>query len=138
MQCVAQYLLAGARVCGQVLLSSWRFWSPQLAGAARADVKMSGAFVADAACPATQAIKSGKNPGNVSTEAGQSYQLLAGNKDAPTHYLIRVPGADPERRWVKISCGHVTGGSAATAAGAPADQGKPSAPASGNPNMSSR
>ncbi|MER9959455.1 hypothetical protein NKJ72_00655 [Mesorhizobium sp. M0045] len=25
---------------------------------------------------------------------------------APTHYLIRVPGADPERRWVKISCGH--------------------------------
>lgn len=103
-----------------------------VAGAARADVKMSGAFVADAACPATQAIKSGKNPGNVSTEAGQSYQLLAGNKDTPTHYLILVPGADPERRWVKISCGHVSGGSAATAP-VPADQTKPSAPASGKP-----
>jgi ribonuclease T2 len=99
------------------------------AGMARADVKMSGSFVADAACPATQAIKSGKNPGNVSTTAGQSYDLLAGNKDAPTHYLIRVPGADPERRWVKISCGHVTGGSAQPAA--PADQGKPAA--SGKP-----
>ena len=42
------------------------------AGMARADVKMSGSFVADAACPATHAIKSGKNPGNVSTTAGQS------------------------------------------------------------------
>ena len=100
-------------------------------GVAQADVKMSGSFVADAACPATQAIKSGKNPGNVSTAAGQSYDLLAGNKDAPTHYLIRVPGADPERRWVKISCGHVSSGSAATMPAAPADQGKPAA--SGKP-----
>jgi ribonuclease T2 len=104
-----------------------------LTGAARADVKMTGSFVADAACPATQAIKSGKNPGNVSTEAGKSYDLLAGNKDAPTHYLVRVPGADPERRWVKISCGHVAGGNASTVPAAPADQNKPSAPASGNP-----
>jgi ribonuclease T2 len=105
-----------------------------LAGAARADVKMSGSFVADAACPATQAIKSGKNPGNISTGAGKSYELLAGNKDAPTHYLIRVPGADPERRWVKVGCGHVSGGSASTtAAPVPAGQGQPSAPASGKP-----
>ncbi|ESZ23571.1 ribonuclease [Mesorhizobium sp. L2C084A000] len=102
-----------------------------LAGAARADVKMSGSFVADAACPATQAIKNGKNPGNVSTDAGQSYQLLAGNKDTPTHYLILVPGADPERRWVKVSCGHVSGSSAATVPAAPDGQGKPAA--SGKP-----
>ncbi|UVK41564.1 ribonuclease [Mesorhizobium sp. AR10] len=91
---------------------------------------MSGSFVADAACPATQAIKSGKNPGSVSTATGQSYDLLAGNKDGPTHYLIRVPGADPERRWVKISCGHVTGSSASTA---PADQNQSASPASGKP-----
>ncbi|TIV54020.1 MAG: ribonuclease, partial [Mesorhizobium sp.] len=115
----------------------WALWGSVVlalvgAGVARADVKMSGTFVADSACPATQAIKSGKNPGNVSTEAGQSYQLLAGNKDEPTHYLIQVPGADPERRWVKISCGHITGGSAATAP-APAGQTKPSQPASGKP-----
>ncbi|MER8748561.1 ribonuclease [Mesorhizobium sp. M1050] len=93
-----------------------------LAGAARADVKLSGSFVADAACPATQAIKNGKNTGNVSTDAGQSYQLLAGNKEAPTHYLIQVPGADPERRWVKVSCGHVSG-SVATVPAAPAGKG---------------
>jgi ribonuclease T2 len=116
----------------------WAIWGSLLlaltgVGAARAEVKMSGSFVADAACPATQAIKSGKNPGNISTEAGQSYNLLAGNKDAPTHYLIQVPGADPERRWVKVSCGHVSGDSASPAAPAPANQQKPSAPASGKP-----
>ncbi|RUU05059.1 ribonuclease [Mesorhizobium sp. USDA-HM6] len=115
----------------------WALWGSVVlalvgVGPANADVKMSGTFVADSACPATQAIKSGKNPGNVSTEAGQSYQLLAGNKDEPTHYLIQVPGADPERRWVKINCGHVTGGSA-SATQAPADQARPSQPASGKP-----
>ncbi|QPC92197.1 ribonuclease [Mesorhizobium sp. INR15] len=104
-----------------------------MTGAAHADVKMSGSFVADAACPATQAIKNGKNPGNVSTDAGKSYELLAGNKDAPTHYLVLVPGADPERRWVKVSCGHVAGGSAATVPAAPSGQGKPPASASGKP-----
>lgn len=103
-----------------------------LAGAAHADVKMSGTFVSDAACPATQAIKNGKNPGNISTDAGQSYQLLAGNKDAPTHYLILLPGADPQRRWVKVSCGHVSGSSAATAPAAAGGQGKPAA--SGKPD----
>ncbi|AZO29262.1 MULTISPECIES: ribonuclease [Mesorhizobium] len=115
----------------------WALWGSVVlalvgASTANADVKMSGTFVADSACPATQAIKSGKNPGNISIEAGQSYQLLAGNKDAPTHYLIQVPGADPERRWVKINCGHVTGGSA-PATQAPADQARPSQPASGKP-----
>lgn len=104
-----------------------------LTGAARAEVKMSGSFVADATCPATQAIKSGKNPGDISTDAGQSYELLAGNKDAPTHYLIRVPGADPERRWVKVDCGHVSGGSASTAAPVPTEGDKSAAPVSGKP-----
>ncbi|RWO86222.1 ribonuclease [Mesorhizobium sp.] len=106
-----------------------------LTSAARAEVKMSGSFVADATCPATQAIRSGRNPGNIATDAGQSYELLAGNKDAPTHYLIRVPGADPERRWVKVDCGHVSGGSASTepAAPVPADQEKPAEPASRKP-----
>jgi ribonuclease T2 len=83
-----------------------------LAGPASAEVKMSGSFVADAACPAAQAIRSGRNPGNIETEAGQTYDLLAGNKDQPTHYLIRVPGAEPDRRWVKVSCGHLSGGTA--------------------------
>ncbi|UCI09837.1 ribonuclease T2 family protein [Mesorhizobium sp. B1-1-8] len=116
----------------------WALWGSVFlcaagVNAAHADVKMSGTFVADSACPATQAIKSGKNPGNVSTEAGQSYQLLAGNKDQPSHYLIQVPGADPERRWVKIGCGHVSGGSASTTT-APSDQTtRPSQQVSGKP-----
>lgn len=100
-----------------------------LTSAARAEVKMSGSFVADATCPATQAIRSGRNPGNIATDAGQSYELLAGNKDVPTHYLIRVPGADPERRWVKVDCGHVSGGSASTEPAAPV----PAAPVSEKP-----
>src|SRR5438552_1569673 len=33
--------------------------------------------------------------------------------------------ADPERRWVKVSCGHLSGSSAATAPAAPGAQGKP-------------
>src|SRR4051812_12434308 len=95
------------------LFTGFAMLALSLAGVARADVKLSGSFVADAACPATQAIKTGRNPGNISTDAGQSYQLLAGNKDNPTHYLILVPGADPQRRWVKVTCGHVSGSSAA-------------------------
>ena len=102
-------------------MRTWLVLGAALAGIlaaaiARAETKLGGSFVADTACPATQAIKSGKNPGNVSTEAGQSYDLVAGNKDEPTHYMIRVPGADPERRWVKVNCGHVAGTAAAPAA----------------------
>lgn len=91
-------------------------------GVAQAETKLDGTFVADAACPATQSIKNGNNPGNVGTEAGQSYDLIAGNKDEPTHYMIRVPGADPERRWVKVSCGHLAGATGApTAPAAPVE-----------------
>jgi ribonuclease T2 len=96
--------------------------------AAQAEARMAGTFVADAACPATQAIRSGKNPGNVSTAAGQDYELLAGNRDQPTHYMILVPGADPERRWVKVSCGHLAGGKPAPSAPAPAAPNAAAAP----------
>ncbi|MDW6026229.1 ribonuclease [Mesorhizobium sp. BAC0120] len=95
------------------------------AGVAHAEKKLSGSFVADASCPATQSIKSGRNPGNISTAIGQNYDLLAGNKDEPTHYLIRVPGADPERRWVKVTCGHVSGQGAANEPGASATPAAP-------------
>jgi hypothetical protein len=59
------------------------FVAVSLTGAARAEVKMSGSFVADAACPATQAIKSGKNPGNISTDAGQSYDCWLATRMLP-------------------------------------------------------
>ena len=81
------------------------------AAAAHAEVRMSGTFVADSSCPATQTIKTAKNPGNISVEAGHSYDLLAGNKTPPTHYWIRVPGAKPDFRWVAVDCGHLVGAS---------------------------
>ena len=86
-----------------------------LGGPAYAEVKLSGSFVATRVCAATQSIKTAKNPGNVSTEAGKTYDLLAGNKAMPTHYLIEVPGAEPDRRWVKVTCGHLAGGQATEA-----------------------
>jgi ribonuclease T2 len=79
--------------------------------AAHAEVRMSGTFVADSSCPATQTIKTAKNPGNVSVKPGQSYDLLAGNRTPPTHYWIRVPGARPDFRWVAVGCGHLAGAS---------------------------
>ena len=91
-----------------------------LGGSALADVKLSGSFVADRACAATQSIKTAKNPGNVAIEAGRTYDLFAGNKAMPTHYLIEVPGAEPDRRWVKVTCGHLAGGEATEAPTPPA------------------
>lgn len=91
-----------------------------------AQTKMTGSFVASRACAAKQAIKGNKNPGNIETEIGRSYDLLGANKTHPTHYFIRVPGADPERRWVAVDCGRVTGAEGeAVQAPAPAKSGKP-------------
>ncbi|MDR3476045.1 MAG: ribonuclease [Devosia sp.] len=74
-------------------------------GAARADVPMSGTFVANSACPAVSSIRKGTNPGDVTLEPQKSYTLISGNKTPPTHYLLQIPGATPDRRWVEIGCG---------------------------------
>lgn len=71
----------------------------------RAEVPLDGFFIAEQACPATQSIRAGANPGNVMTEHRRAYDLLAGNRETPSHYLIRVPGVQPERRWVAVECG---------------------------------
>jgi len=101
------------------------------AAAAHAEVRMSGTFVADSSCPATQTIKTAKNPGNVSVATGQSYDLLAGNKTPPTHYWIRVPGAKPDFRWVAVTCGHLVGASVTPGA---ASGSRKSRSASGKPD----
>lgn len=72
---------------------------------AHAEVPLSGYFTATKACPALQSINRGTNPGNVTLRPGTAYDLIAGNKDRPTHLWIAVPGAQPERRWVEVSCG---------------------------------
>ncbi|WP_062012023.1 hypothetical protein [Aureimonas sp. AU4] len=98
-------------------------------GPARAQVPMSGSFTAEASCFATPSIRSDDNPGRVVTTPGTSYQLLGRNNDPGSHYLIRVPGAEPERRWVAFGCGRV--GEASQSAGrpaAPATAPEPAAP----------
>ena len=78
---------------------------------AAAQVPMSGQFVAEASCFATPSIRSDNNPGRIVTEPGRHYDLIGRNAVPGSHYLIRVPGADPERRWVPYGCGRVTDGS---------------------------
>ncbi|WP_127599026.1 ribonuclease T2 family protein [Nitratireductor alexandrii] len=79
---------------------------------ARAEVALDGRFVADRACPATPSIRKKANPGNVRTRAGQAYAALAANRADPTHYLVLMPGAAPERRWVRAGCGRLVQGEA--------------------------
>lgn len=73
--------------------------------AARADT-----FTIDHACPAYASIRNGTNPGAVTVEPNMSYEVLAKNKPDPTHYRIRVEGAEPALRWVSVECGTVAEG----------------------------
>lgn len=75
--------------------------------AAKAQVPMVGVFVAEASCFATPSIRSDDNPGRIVTAPGESYALIGRNASPGSHYLIRVPGAEPERRWVAFGCGRV-------------------------------
>lgn len=70
-----------------------------------AEVPLSGYFTASRACPAYQSISRQTNPGDIVTRPGTAYDLLAGNTAQPTHLWIKVPGAQPDRRWVAIDCG---------------------------------
>ncbi len=89
----------------RLLLAATISFSALIVGASRAQVSMTGSFTARQACPATPSIHSSANPGGVSLEANRSYKILGKNKDAATHYLLEVPGAEPVRRWVAVSCG---------------------------------
>lgn len=90
-----------------------------LSSPVRAEVALDGDFTAGKSCSAYQSLRKQTNP--VSLEAGRSYRIVAGNRQSPTHYLIIVPGADPQRRWVPVDCGTATaegGGPAGEAAAA--------------------
>lgn len=86
---------------------------------ARADVPLDGSFVAGANCSAFQSLRKQSNP--VALATGQSYQIVAANKQAASHFLIIVPGATPERRWAPVGCGKREGGQ-------PMDEGTAAAP----------
>lgn len=94
---------------------------------AAAEVPLDGSFVAGQNCSAFQSIKKQSNP--VPLDAGTSYQIVAGNKEPASHYLILVPGASPERRWAPVDCGTRSGGN--TSAQQPGKQ----APSGGQPTQ---
>lgn len=71
---------------------------------ASAEVKLSGYFIARSECPAYQSFRKKTNPGSINTEVNHAYDLLAKNKQAASHYLIKMD-ATPNRRWVAVSCG---------------------------------
>ncbi len=96
------YSIRWACIVGWALLLS-----PAAIPAARADVPISGSFVATQACPAFQSFRKSTNPGDIQTAPNKTYDVIAKNKPDATHYRIIIEGADPEERWVSTSCGHV-------------------------------
>lgn len=91
----------------------------------RAHAAGSNELVASQACPAFQSIAKQSNP--VPLTIGQTYRILAANKEPPTWLQVAVPGAAPSARWVQVSCGTVSGG--LPASGSPSTPGpKPGPP----------
>jgi hypothetical protein len=72
-------------------------------GVAKAEVPLTGFFIAREACPALQSIRNATNPGEVKTEPGKSYPIIAKNKPNASHYFFEVEGADPTRRWLAVA-----------------------------------
>ena len=72
---------------------------------ARAEVPLDGYFIAQQTCPAFQSFNNQTNPGSIMTTPERAYRIVAANKTDASHYLVIVPGVEPERRWVAIGCG---------------------------------
>ena len=66
---------------------------------------LTGDFVAHTPCAAVQSIKKGTNPGRVKLKVNRIYSVSGLNAPNGTHAQIKVIGARPELRWVKLSCG---------------------------------
>ena len=71
---------------------------------AQAQVLASGTFTATRNCPAPRAIN-GANPSNIQVAPNQRYDVIGFNSQARKFLLLKVPGANPERRWVSAACG---------------------------------
>ncbi len=72
-----------------------------------AQTPVTGRFIAEARCPALASLANPSNPGTVATEPGKAYALIARSGAPATHYLLRIPGAEPDRRWVAVGCGRI-------------------------------
>ncbi|QSA97702.1 hypothetical protein [Methylococcus sp. EFPC2] len=96
-------------------------------GAALADL---GNFNATDNCPATKSLRSNDNPGHVTVKSGASYTAVNLNKPGGAYVLLRIAGAHPEERWVKLSCGKLGDG--------PVSGGGDQPPTGGEPGASSK
>jgi ribonuclease T2 len=77
-------------------------------GTLHASEALAGCFEATQSCDALRSIRKKTNPNNRSLTVGKEYRLVAKNKaNAATHYQVILKGANPEQRWVAISCGRV-------------------------------
>ena len=76
-----------------------------LTAGARAEAPLDGYFIAQQVCPAFQSFNNQTNPGGIMTTPERAYRIVAANKTQASHYLVLVPGVQPERRWVATTCG---------------------------------
>lgn len=68
---------------------------------------LQGDFVARMECPAVQSTKKNTNPGHISVRINERYRASGLNRPNGEYLQIRVPGAQPEQRWVLLSCGEL-------------------------------
>jgi ribonuclease T2 len=85
---------------------------------AQGETRLKGELIAEQACPALQSIRKNTNPGGVTLQPGMAYPVFAGNRSEPTHYRLRVPGANPVERWVAVGCGRLLTNCTVTQGGA--------------------
>jgi len=83
-------------------------WGLLLSGGALAGEL--GDFAATATCPAVKSIKSGDNPGKIKVIAGKSYPAITLNKKGGDFVQVKVEGANPPGRWVRLDCGNLVDG----------------------------
>ncbi len=103
MQALKKYLLVAISVCFCLTL-----WSK----AASAFIAQDNQFVAGEACEALQSIRSETNPGNIRLTPQKTYPAIGKNKDNPSHYLLRIEGAESSNRWVSVECGQLVNAAA--------------------------
>ncbi|MBB4312905.1 EndoU domain-containing protein [Roseospira marina] len=79
-----------------------------LSSPARASVVIEGTFTARAECPAYHSFNAGSNPGAVILAPGTVYGAFELNRPDGPWVRLRVPGANPQERWVARECGRLT------------------------------
>jgi len=85
------------------LCSCLTLWSKP----AYALISLNDQFVAEEACEAVQSIRKGTNPGNIQLTPQATYPVVGKNRDDASHYLLKVEGAEPLQRWVRVQCGQL-------------------------------